>query len=245
MVFYKNVVEATMTNDPRNTSCGILIPHYNTPNQLHRLLDRIPSTLHQNVLVVDDGSHNPPKNLPCAMIKHASNKGYGASQKTGFLHFLYEPSLSHIMQVAMVHGDDQYHFDTIWSACEIEAPIKLGSRYLSPDPSIKIPIWRKWGNHMLTQIANKQFGTQYTDLHTGARIYHGGWLENVDFTTFSDDFVFDHQMLVAGLIQQMDIIEFPLPANYDEGVSSISFSRSVKYGVGCVQSLWAAKRAKF
>ena len=94
-------------------------------------------------------------------------------------------------------------------------------------------------------MANHAFECSYSDLHTGARIYSRDFLLKVPLDKLSDNFVFDHQLLAIAMNQNIPIVEFPIPANYSDDVSSISFGRSVRYGLGCLYSLWAAKRDKF
>ena len=228
----------------RDKNCAIIIPHYNTPTALNRLLAKIPPHIHPQTLVIDDGSRHRPEKLPCPMISHRSNQGYGSGQKSGYLHILHTEEFAQITHIAMIHGDDQYDFHSIWNAAQENHAIQLGSRHLEPAPP-EYPWWRKWGNHALTKIANQTFDCRYSDLHTGARIYSREFLLNLPWDRLSDDFVFDHQLLAIALAKNIPIVEFPIPANYGDGVSSISFRRSVRYGLGCLHSLWAAKRDKF
>ena len=228
----------------RDKHCAIVIPHYNTPKALDRLLMKLPEHLYGQTLVIDDGSTYAPSVLPCPMIKHSNNQGYGAAQKSGYLHILHSESWKHITHIAMIHGDDQYDVHSIWNAAQEAHSIQLGSRHLDATPS-EYPWWRKWGNHVLTKVANRTFDCSYSDLHTGARIYSRDFLTHLPWDKLSNDFVFDHQLLSIAMANEVPIVEFPIPANYAEGVSSISFRRSVQYGLGCLHSLWAAKRAKF
>lgn len=228
----------------RDKHCAIVIPHYNTPRALEQLLIKIPAHMYCQTLIIDDGSKSSLPTLPCPMIRHSKNQGYGAAQKSGYIHILHSESWKHITHVAMVHGDDQYSFHNIWSAAQEAHTIQLGSRHLEPAPP-EYPWWRKWGNHALTRVANRAFDCSYSDLHTGARIYSRDFLLELPWDKLSDDFVFDHQLLAIAMSEEVPIVEFPIPANYSNDVSSISFRRSVQYGLGCLHSLWAAKRAKF
>lgn len=228
----------------REENCAILIPYYNTPDALSRLLEKIPRALHGQTLIVDDGSQARPIDVPCSVIRHSTNQGYGAAQQSGYLHILHSNDWQNITHIAMVHGDDQYDFHSIWEAAKEQHSIQLGSRHLEPSPP-EYPWWRKWGNHALTRVANYTFNSNHSDLHTGARIYSRHFLLDVPWEKLSNDFVFDHQLLAMALSKGIPIAEFPIPANYRDDVSSISFRRSVVYGLGCLQSLWAAKRAKF
>ena len=238
------MVETIMTYN-RDDHCAIVIPYYNTPNALYRLLDKIPQHMLQQTLVIDDGSTHPPSDLPCPMIRHGQNKGYGAAQQTAYLFFLHDEKWKHIQQIAMVHGDDQYDFHSIWNAALESHSIQLGSRHILGEHNQHYPWWRKLGNQLLTTTANLTFQTQYTDLHTGARIYSIDFLRTLPWGSLSDDFVFDHQVLSIAMNHGTPIVEFPIPADYSDGVSSISFRRSVRYGFGCLHSLWAAKRERF
>jgi hypothetical protein len=55
--------------------------------------------------------------------------------------------------------------------------------------------------------------------------------------SYSDDFVFDQQVLAALLARGARFAERPLKARYDDTVSSISFRRSVRYGLGCLWTI--------
>lgn len=236
---------ATIMTYNREQHCAIVIPHYNTLDSLWRLIEKIPPSMLPQTLVIDDGSITPPTGLPCPMIRHQQNKGYGAAQQSGYLHFLHTEGFEQIQQIAMVHGDNQYDFHAIWQAALELHNVQLGSRHLVPSIEERYPWWRKWGNHALTGIANATFKTQHTDLHTGARLYSRQFLGQLPWERLSTDFVFDQQVLCFALQHQIPMIEFPIAANYQDDVSSISFRRSITYGLGCLQSLWAAKRARF
>lgn len=214
-------------------STAILCPHYNTPTQLTKLLAKIPAYLYSQILVVDDGSESLPE-LPSTitLIKHSKQLGYGAAQKTGYKWFLE----SDFEQIILLHGDDQYEFQTIWEAQDKAQLVQLASRILVPSPEF-YPRWRKFGNQVLTAVANRLYHTQYTDLHTGGRIYHKDFLQSVPFLDFSDDFLFDQQILAYCLRNQIQIKEFPIIPKYDESVSSISFRTSLQYGLGCLKVL--------
>ena len=214
---------------------AILIPYYDTPQQLEHLLRAIPEEMHKGVLIVDDHSTNPPPLVVGNLIRHNNRKGYGATQKTGFEWALQNG----YQQVLLVHGDNQYSFSHILSAAAEDVPIALGSRLL--EPSGEMPHWRKFGNLLLTSFANHLFETSYSDLHTGARIYSSQFLVGLPYHEYADGFVFDQQVLAHCLKTGQIIHEFAIPANYSEDVSSISVPRAIQYGFGCIKALLSAK----
>jgi len=219
----------------------IFIPHYNTPDQLAILLKQIPRSLYSQILLVDDGSSLSPQ-FPSkiTLIQHKQRKGYGAAQKTAYQWFLD----SEYDQIILLHGDNQYDFQTLWDAKNISHPVQIASRRLKPSPEAYYPFWRKRGNQLLTGFANQVFRTQYTDLHSGGRIYTKKFLETVPFMEFEDGFLFDQQILALCLQNQISIDEFSIAPRYDSEVSSISFRDSIRYGLGCVRILLQKSRLK-
>jgi hypothetical protein len=73
-----------------------------------------------------------------------------------------------------------------------------------------------------------------SEYHTGYRAFSRELLERLPLASNSDDFVFDNQMLAQTLWLGYTIAEVSCPTKYFEEASSINFSRSVRYGVGCV-----------
>lgn len=81
-------------NFPKNLS--IIIPHYNTPHLLHKLIDSIPQSPDIQIIVVDDNSDCHLDILAdlqgkyCAQVEFYVNgtgrKGAGACRNVGLLH---------------------------------------------------------------------------------------------------------------------------------------------------------------
>ena len=69
------------------------------------------------------------------------------------------------------------------------------------------------------------------------RAFSRSLLEEIPFEDNSDDFVFDNQMLMQILWNRHTIAEVSCPTKYFSDASSINFTRSIKYGFGC---LWTA-----
>ena len=69
-------------------------------------------------------------------------------------------------------------------------------------------------------------------------------LETIPLLENSDDFVFDNQMLCQTLYFGFDVGEVSCPTLYFDDASSISFSRSVTYGLGVMQTALKYAMAK-
>ncbi|MBM4391652.1 MAG: glycosyltransferase family 2 protein [Deltaproteobacteria bacterium] len=211
---------------------ALVLPTLDTQPALDRVLSEIPAGF--LVVVVDDGS-DPALRLPYGVrgIRHPENRGYGAAQKAGYAAALDAGA----DRVALLHGDGQYATADVLALLDAldEAPAVLGSRFLA-DPSV-IPGWRRLGNRALTGLANWRFGSAHTDLHTGARAFRAELLRAMPLAEFSDDFVFDQQVLAWLLRGGVRVAERPARTRYDEATRSISPWRSVVYGVGCLRAI--------
>jgi glycosyltransferase involved in cell wall biosynthesis len=207
-----------------------VIPAWNVGGSLLPLLSALPPEA--EVIVVDDGS-TPPVAVPARTLRHPQNRGYGAAQRSGYQEAL---ALGHD-RILLLHGDGQYNLEDslrLVDALDREEVV-IGSRFLS-DPSV-IPGWRRLGNRGLTTLANWRFGVTHTELHSGARAFRASALLRLDLSAFSDDYLFDQQLLCALFRAGVHVAELPMRTRYDETTQSIPFGRSVRYGLGCVREI--------
>lgn len=209
---------------------AVVVPTLDTPDALHRVLAELPSGV--LAVVVDDGSREPIHSIrgDTCIMRHEANRGYGAAQKSGYAAALAAGA----SRIVLLHGDGQYNTAATLALAEAlgSAEAALGSRFLA-DPSV-IPSWRRIGNRALTGIANLRFGSAFTDLHSGARAFRAETLRSLPLSSFSDDFLFDQQVLIALIRRGAALVERPVATRYDGTTRSISFRRSVRYGLGCV-----------
>ena len=99
-----------------------------------------------------------------------------------------------------------------------------------------MPVWKYIANRLLTVTENLLFGAKLSEYHTGYRALSRGVLERLPLEANSDDFVFDNQMLAQILWLECEIGEITCPAKYMPEASSINFRRSVRYGLGCLET---------
>jgi glycosyltransferase involved in cell wall biosynthesis len=215
-------------------STAIVIPAFNTQDSLSRVLSEIPESMHSDVIIVDDGSAVPLIAEGFTVLRHANNKGYGAAQKTG-----YDAALAKgAERILLLHGDGQYATEDVLglsvplAACDAA----IGSRFLNLGAA-QIPMWRRWGNRTLTMMANMRYGTNVSELHSGARAYRAETLRRLDYHRFSDDYIFDHQVLATLLAQGATIGERKVKCAYDDTVQSIAVGPSIKYAFGVLRTI--------
>jgi hypothetical protein len=149
----------------------------------------------------------------------------------------------------MIHPDYQYTPKLIPAMVSIIAtglhPCVLGSRILG-GYALKggMPLWRYVSNRVLTLIENLLLGAKLSEYHTGYRAFSREILVKLCLAGNSDDFVFDNQMLAQVLWHGFTIAEISCPTRYFSEASSINFSRSIKYGFGCVNTAVRFRLAK-
>jgi glycosyltransferase involved in cell wall biosynthesis len=179
-------------------------------------------------------------------VAHQSNKGYGGNQKS-----CYNKALElNADIVIMLHPDYQYTPLLIKSMVSLIAeglyPVVIASRILGKG-ALKggMPFYKYFFNRFLTFTQNLIISQKLSEYHTGYRAFSTKVLKDINFMANSDDFVFDNQMLCQIFYKNYEIAEITCPTKYFEEASSINFSRSVTYGLGCLKTslqYWMQKR---
>lgn len=212
------------------------MPAYNAEKTLKKTVEAIPPGVVDEIILVDDASQDDTvevaKRLGLHVVAHPENRGYGGNQKT-----CYRIALERGADIiVMIHPDFQYD-----PACadKMVQPIKagiadavLGSRFLEyryRNPHM--PLWRNIGNIFLTALENLVFSTNLSEFHTGYKAYHRRVLERIPFELNSDDFVFDQEINAQMIAMGFAITEVSVATRYFDEASSISFKRSVIYGL--------------
>ncbi len=229
----------------------VVMPAYNAEKTLRRTYDEVMAQqIVDLVIIVDDASHDNTtavaKTLPKTLVHtHPDNLGYGANQKSCYrlalangadiiimVHpdYQYTPML--IPAMASMIGNGLYH-------CVLASRI-LGGYALKGN----MPLYKYISNRFLTLAENVLTGAKLSEYHTGYRAFSRELLEKLPLDINSDDFVFDNQMLCEILWFGCTIAEVSCPTKYFAEASSINFSRSVRYGFGCLATGLTFRLAK-
>jgi glycosyltransferase involved in cell wall biosynthesis len=219
----------------------VVMPAYNAAKTLQQTYDEVMAQgVVDLVVIVDDASRDHTAvvalELPGTVFHvHPQNRGYGANQKT-----CYKLALEHGADIIiMVHPDYQYTPKLIPAMASMIGNglyhCVLGSRILG-GYALKgnMPVWKYVANRLLTFAENVLTGAKLSEYHTGYRAFSRRLLEQLPIDANSDDFVFDNQMLCQIFWLGCTIAEVSCPTKYFPEASSINFSRSLKYGLGCL-----------
>ncbi|MDD2570030.1 MAG: glycosyltransferase family 2 protein [Bacteroidales bacterium] len=220
----------------------VVLPAYNAEKTLKKTYNEIPLDVVDEVILVDDCSQDDTVRVAEELgihhvITHVNNLGYGGNQKTCYLKALeLEADI-----VIMLHPDYQYTPKLLHSMIYLIAndvyPVVLGSRILGRSAIVGgMPYWRYISNRLLTVFQNILMKQKLSEYHTGYRAFSAEVLRNINFKANSNDFVFDNQMLAQILFKGYKIAEITCPTKYMDEASSISFSRSVRYGFGVLNT---------
>lgn len=215
----------------------VVMPAYNAEKTLRKTYLDIPKGIVDKVILVDDGSHDRTvrvaKDLGLETVVHPQNRGYGGNQKTCYTMALNEGA----DVVVMIHPDYQYDSrltgEMVGPIFDGRFDVVLGSRIRTRKEVLEggMPLYKYVANRFLTVLGNVVLGQNLSEYHTGFRAFHKKVLVEVPFHRFSDDFVFDQEILISLIRDGFQVGEIPVPVRYFPDASSINFRRSVKYGL--------------
>lgn len=220
---------------------AVVLPAYNAVRTLRQTVDEIPQEIVDDIILTDDcssdGTASFARELGLHTLRHDENRGYGGNQKT-----CYTVALSRGADiVVMLHPDYQYTPKLVSAMAAMIAydqfDVVLGSRILGKGAlSGGMPLYKYISNRALTFAENLLIGQKFSEYHTGYRAWSRAVLERLPLLSCSDDFVFDNQMLVQAVYYGFRVGEISCPTKYFPEASSISFRRSVTYGLGVMDT---------
>jgi 2-polyprenyl-3-methyl-5-hydroxy-6-metoxy-1,4-benzoquinol methylase len=237
-------LEPLLKSTSGHAQVHVVLPAYNAVRTIGDVVSEMPEDAADRALLIDDFS--PDETTAVALdhgldvLRHPANRGYGGSQKTGYVRAMRDGA----EVIVMVHADNQYDPGLVAEmAAPIlagEADIVIGSRLLD-DRAIAggMPRWKWLGNRLLTGIENRAFGVRFSEYHTGYRAFSAEFLRSIPFLRNSDDFVFDQEIFAQMLARGARVREIPIPTRYFHEASSVDFVTSLRYAF---KTLWVLAR---
>jgi hypothetical protein len=216
----------------------ITMPAYRAERTLAQTVADIPTGVADLLILVDDASPDNTaqlaRDLGIDVYVHSQNLGYGGNQKTCYT----EALRSGADIVVLLHPDYQYEPKAvpllIAPILAGDADMTFGSRFAGLGDPIGggMPVYRYIGNRVTTILENVMLGSRFSELHSGLRAYTRRFLLSLPFLRYSDDFVFDSQILIDAVTSGLRVVEVPIPTRYTKESSSIAIGRSLAYILG-------------
>ena len=223
----------------------ITLPAYRAERTLAQTVADIPPGVADRLILVDDASPDNTvqlaRELGIDVHVHRENLGYGGNQKTCYT----EALMSGADVVVLLHPDYQYEPKAvpllIAPILAGDADMTFGSRFAGLGDPIGggMPLHRYVGNRLTTIAENLMLGSRFTELHSGLRAYTRRCLLSLPFLRYSDDFLFDSQLLIDAVTSGQRVVEVPIQTRYFPEASSTSMRANIRYGFA---TLWTMVR---
>lgn len=210
------------------TVLSVVIPAYNEEHGIAEIAERVLSVREDlqasgvaelELLVVDDGSADNTAGVAggidgVRLIRHETNKGYGAALKTGF-------SKANGELIGFLDADGTYPPEYFPKLCEKALngnDLVIGSR-LSGTES-KMPLTRRVGNFFFANLLTILGRQKVSDSASGMRVFKRSILERI--YPLPDGLNLTPVMSTRAVHEGIQMAEVPIP--YDERVGSSKLS---------------------
>jgi glycosyltransferase involved in cell wall biosynthesis len=158
---------------------SVVIPAYNEEGGIAEIVERVLSTRSQlaeagvgdlELIVVDDGSHDRTAAIASCypqvrLIRHTTNRGYGAALKTGF-------SRARGNLLGFLDADGTYPPEHFAELCKValneDADLVVGSRMSGADS--EMPLVRRIGNFIFANLVSLLGNHRVSDSSSGMRV---------------------------------------------------------------------------
>ncbi|MEE9552913.1 MAG: glycosyltransferase family 2 protein [candidate division Zixibacteria bacterium] len=215
----------------------VIIPAYNSGENLPELLPRIRSHI-DDIVVIDDGSSDNTaaiaNKLGAVVIIHKHNRGKGAALKTGFVYALKNAYDT----VITIDSDCQHNPDDIprfiQARKETEADMIIGSRR---NDIGKMPWPRQFSNWSTSRFLSLLLKNDIEDSQCGYRLISRKLLESIKLEY--DRFELESEIIIKAIRAGFKIGFILIDARYDKsGVSHMRpFADTIRWCRAVLKSL--------
>jgi glycosyltransferase involved in cell wall biosynthesis len=219
-----------------NKKILVCIPAYNEAKHIGDIIHNAKAYCTE-VIICDDGSVDNTREVAKAagatVIRHDSNKGYGAAIRT-----LFETAKTKDADIMItLDSDGQHDANDIPKIVEPiikqEADMVIGSRFLVNDDEKKVPAYRRLGIKAITRLTQATSYPNITDSQNGFRAYGKNALSKLNL--YEDGMAISTEILIRAKEKNLTIKEVPITVTYETDDTSthspISHGASVMHSV--------------
>jgi len=218
------------------------------------ILDQIPKSVanwdHEILILINSSGESISKavdksikNQKCFNIRilfNLQHLGYGGNQKMAFYY-----AIKHNFDfVLLVAGSGQYDPKQLeqlaFSLASSNSQALIGSRFLEKGNNIKnqMPIYKYLGIKTITFLQNLILGMNFSEYHSGFRIYRTKALAEIPYAFNSHGRQFDTEVLIQLKLRGFKLQELPVSSLPGKTHPILDY---INYGIG---SLWASLQMK-
>ena len=222
--------------DYNNKKIIVCVPAYNEARHIENIV-RDAKPYCTEVIVCDDGSVDNTGELARAagatVIRHESNRGYGAAIKT-----LFNTAKIRNADIMITFDSDGQHNPheipkIVEPILKQEADIVIGSRFLTADDKKKVPSYRSFGIKTITKFVNAASYDHITDSQNGFRAYGRNAISKLDL--YDDGMAVSTEILIKAKENNLTIKEVPITVTYD--VEDASTHSPISHGASVMNSV--------
>ncbi len=202
-------------------SLSVVIPAYNEQDGIGGVIAEVRNLLERHgieteILVVDDGSADRTAQAAAAagarVVRHRSNRGYGAGLKTGIIAARFD-------NVAIIDADGTYPASYLPAMLEMldRADMVVGAR---TGNNVRIPLVRRPAKWVLTRLANYLTGSRIPDLNSGLRVFRRN-IARQYFPILPDQFSWTTTITLALHCDKYAVAYLPIDYRERKGKSKI------------------------
>jgi SAM-dependent methyltransferase len=202
------------------TQVHVTIPAHDASRTMTLVADGLPTEALDRALLVDDASSDGTAAAALEngleVLAHPTRRGYGASQKTGYVRALLDGA-----DVVVVLPSSQCNSELVAQLVEPiikgEADVVIGSHMpRTPVTAGGVPRWR-WsqiGGHALKWVESRALQLSFSGHPAGYKAFSAAFLRSVPFLRNSDNATFDHELLAQIMASGARVLELPISTHH-------------------------------
>jgi glycosyltransferase involved in cell wall biosynthesis len=200
---------------------SVVIPAHNEELSIHSVVTEVRELLSQHnisaeIIVIDDGSRDgtasAAQTAGARVLQHRSNRGYGATLKTGIVAATYDA-------IAIIDADGTYpahYLPQLLSELE-HSDMVIGARL---GQNVHIPLVRRPAKWLLKHLANYVSNARIPDLNSGLRVFRRDIVMQY-FPILPNYFSFTTTITMAMLCDNYAVSYIPIDYRKRQGHSKI------------------------
>jgi glycosyltransferase involved in cell wall biosynthesis len=200
---------------------SVVIPAYNEEDGIGGVIAEVRNLLERHgieteIVVVDDGSRDRTARAAAEagarVLRHRSNRGYGAGLKTGIVAARHD-------NIAIIDADGTYPASYLPAMLEMldKADMVVGAR---TGNNVEIPLARRPAKWLLTRLANYLTSSRIPDLNSGLRVFRRN-IATQYFPILPDQFSWTTTITLAMHCDKYAVAYLPIDYRERKGQSKI------------------------